>query len=205
MGFHDSVKTLSRNTALFWAVFLLSGVISFLVFKNVQMRRQIRALEASKGISIVNSVNLNPLQIKAMMEEVLASSRFTGPPADQDGPRRRAGAEVKESCNYKEAQALKAAEALKMRPQSARTHYNAVMDKCLVDLRAAYTDARGRNWDVRVVYDANSNLRYGEMFTPQGAIFPDYCAIYPAGDQRVMKRCMGEDAFSRLVAPYMEN
>lgn len=197
------MEKISRTAALFWAVFLVAGIIGLLVSQNIHLRRQVRDLEAAKPIQITNSVHLNPLQIKAMMEEVLASASFKASAAGQDSPRMRDESRVKESCDYKERQALEAARALKMRPTSARTHYNAVMDKCMVDLRAAYTDPRGRNWNIRVIYDANSNSRYGEMTTLEGALFPDYCAEYPHGDQRTIRRCTSVDAFSRLVAPYM--
>lgn len=163
MSFHENVKSLSRNSALFWGVFLASGALVFLVVQNTQLRHHIKALETSKAIHITSSVRLNPLEIKAMMEDVLRKMPSTAPAAGRKAPPEAPAASIEDFCGMKVDTLTETARGLGMTSIKGKTRYNRTLDRCFVDMRSAYSDSKGQEWAVRVLYDGGNDKLYGEF------------------------------------------
>jgi hypothetical protein len=204
MSFRDFVEKYSRTTALFWASFFVFGAVGFMAADNLKLRRQVKALEASRGVHIVNSVRLNPLEIKAMMEEVLAKTARPAAAAPVAAPKAAKQLSIADFCATNEETALRQAKALNMRVSRLKSHYSPALDRCFMDMTADYTDTRSREWVIRVVYDAGNDKTYGEMNRRPGAQYTDFCAVYPGGDKAAAVKCFTEADFERGIAPYME-
>lgn len=205
MSFQESVQKLSRTTAVFWAAFLVAGALGFMVSQNIQLRRQVKALEAGKAVHIVNSIQLNPLEVKAMMEEVLQKAAVTAPAAARQGIKAEPKVSIEGFCQMKANGLVAASAAPGMASITAKAHYNRPLDRCFVDISGVHTDEYKREWVVRALYDGGNNKKYGELLQRVGEGYSSYCAVYPGGDQAAALKCHTEAAYSRVIAKYMEN